>query len=129
INTSASVDHECTIGNAAHVGPGVRLAGRVCVGDGAWIDIGATVLNEIRIGAGAVIGAGSLVTKDVPDGMVAYGVPARLVHSVRPQVWKETVPTTRTPTGAVSGRARTTRQILDYLQALHWKEKRSSGSA
>ena len=80
VNTSASVDHECVIEDAAHISPGVRLAGRVTVGRAAWIGMGATILPRVRIGADSEIGAGSLVLRDVPDGMVAFGSPARVVR-------------------------------------------------
>jgi acetyltransferase EpsM len=78
INTSASVDHECVIGDGAHIGPGANLGGRVIVGSGAWVGIGASVKDKVRIGAGAVVGAGSVVVRDIPDGVVAYGCPARV---------------------------------------------------
>jgi UDP-perosamine 4-acetyltransferase len=77
INTSASVDHDCRIGEAAHVAPGVVLAGRVEVGKLAWVGIGAVVIDGVRIGEGALIGAGALVLRDVASDVVAYGVPAK----------------------------------------------------
>jgi acetyltransferase EpsM len=83
VNTAATVEHDCTIGDGAHVCPGVHLAGNVVVGDAAWIGIGAIVLNGVRIGAGSTVGAGSVVTRDVPEGVVAFGNPARVVRSVR----------------------------------------------
>ena len=43
VNTGASVDHECVIGDAVHLAPGARLAGRVTVGEAAWVGIGAVV--------------------------------------------------------------------------------------
>ena len=82
INTSASVDHECVIGDAAHIGPGAHLAGRVVVGQAAQIGIGATVIDRIHIGSGAIVGAGAVVVKDIPDHVVAYGVPARIRRMV-----------------------------------------------
>ncbi|MGC4074616.1 MAG: NeuD/PglB/VioB family sugar acetyltransferase, partial [Nibricoccus sp.] len=42
VNTAAVIDHECVVGVAAHVAPGVRLAGRVRVRDEAFVGIGAT---------------------------------------------------------------------------------------
>lgn len=81
INTSASIDHECIIDDAAHICPGVRLAGRVRVGRAAHIGIGATVVERIHIGDGAVIGAGAVVINDILAHVVAYGVPAKVRKS------------------------------------------------
>jgi UDP-N-acetylbacillosamine N-acetyltransferase len=84
VNTCASVDHDCRVEDGAHVCPGVRLAGNVVVGRAAWVGIGATVVDHTRIGSGAIIGAGAVVVDDMPDGIVARGVPARVVRKFRP---------------------------------------------
>jgi UDP-N-acetylbacillosamine N-acetyltransferase len=84
VNTCASVDHDCRVEDGAHVCPGVRLAGNVFVGRAAWVGIGATVVDRTRIGSGAIIGAGAVVVDDMPDGVVARGVPARVIRTVRP---------------------------------------------
>jgi acetyltransferase-like isoleucine patch superfamily enzyme len=49
---------------------------------GAQIGVNVTVLPYIVIGEYALIGAGSVVTRNVPDGAVAYGNPARVVGTV-----------------------------------------------
>ncbi|HEV2720210.1 MAG TPA: acetyltransferase [Thermoanaerobaculia bacterium] len=81
INTGATVDHDCVLGEGVHVSPGAHLAGGVRVGDCAWIGIGAAVADGRTIGRGAWIGAGAAVVADIPDDVVAYGVPARVVRS------------------------------------------------
>jgi UDP-2-acetamido-3-amino-2,3-dideoxy-glucuronate N-acetyltransferase len=48
---------------------------------GASIGSGATILCGVTIGAGATVGAGSVVTKDVPDGAVVAGNPARVLRA------------------------------------------------
>ncbi|MFC4768239.1 acetyltransferase [Effusibacillus consociatus] len=79
INTKASVDHDCVIGEHAHLAPGVTLSGGVHVGDGVHIGTGATVIQGVRIGNNSIIGAGALVLKEVPEGVTVVGVPAKEV--------------------------------------------------
>lgn len=82
VNTAATVDHHCDIGDGVHIAPGVHLGGRVTVGAGAWVGIGAVVRNGVTIGEGAIVGAGAVVVEDIPPRVVAYGVPARVVRSL-----------------------------------------------
>jgi UDP-N-acetylbacillosamine N-acetyltransferase len=80
VNTCASVDHECILGDGVHVGPGAHLAARVTVGTATFIGVGCAIRDRVRIGSQCVIGAGSTVVRDVPDGVVAYGSPVRVVR-------------------------------------------------
>lgn len=77
VNTGASIDHECQLGEGVHLCPGVRLAGCVEIGDFATLYTGAIVIPRIKIGEGAVIGAGAVVIRDVPPYTVVVGNPAR----------------------------------------------------
>ena len=81
INTRASVDHDCFIADFAHVAPGATLGGNVQVGTASMIGLGANVIHGLVIGANTVIGAGSTVTRDVPDNVVAFGSPARVLRT------------------------------------------------
>ena len=77
VNTNASIDHDCGVGEFVHVAPGATIGGGVTIGDLAFVGIGATVLPGITIGAGAMVGAGAVVIADVPPGATVVGVPAR----------------------------------------------------
>jgi acetyltransferase-like isoleucine patch superfamily enzyme len=48
----------------------------------AQIGINATILPYITIGRDSIVGAGAVVTRDIPDGIVAYGNPAVAVREV-----------------------------------------------
>lgn len=82
VNTNASVDHECILGAGGHIAPGATLCGCVAVGENTLIGAGSVVLPRIRIGANVVVGAGSVVTRDVPDSVVIFGNPARIIKTV-----------------------------------------------
>lgn len=70
---------------------------RISIGDGAWIGAGAIVLEGVTVGRGAVVAAGAVVRQDVPAGMVAAGMPARLIRSRRGDAWPVAVPAASRP--------------------------------
>ncbi len=48
----------------------------ISIGDGTWVGGSATILPGVSIGKCSIIAGGAVVTKDVPDGVLAAGVPA-----------------------------------------------------
>jgi sugar O-acyltransferase (sialic acid O-acetyltransferase NeuD family) len=77
INRNASVHHDCTIGKFCEIAPNVLLLGKVTIGDLTIIGAGAVVLPGVVVGSNCIIGAGSVVTKDVKDGQIVKGIPAK----------------------------------------------------
>ncbi|KAA5533370.1 N-acetyltransferase [Taibaiella lutea] len=52
------------------------------VSEGVSIGSNATIMCGITIGKGSIIGAGSVVTKDVPEGVIVAGNPAKILKSI-----------------------------------------------
>ena len=81
INTKASVGHDVKIGDYSTIAPGATIAGNTTIGTLSTIAMGANVIHKLKIGNGTVIGAGSTVIRDIPDGVLAYGLPAKVIRS------------------------------------------------
>jgi carbonic anhydrase/acetyltransferase-like protein (isoleucine patch superfamily) len=72
-------DLPTVIGENVVVGHGAMLEG-CTIEDGALIGMGAIVLQHARVGAGAMVAAGAVVAEreEIPAGVLAAGVPARV---------------------------------------------------
>ena len=57
-------------------------AGEVVIGDNCFIGMNTTILKGVHIGKNCIIGANSLVNKDIPDGWVAAGNPAKPIMKI-----------------------------------------------
>jgi sugar O-acyltransferase (sialic acid O-acetyltransferase NeuD family) len=77
VNYNATIGHDTVLGDFVTVLPAANVAGAVTVGPAVTVGSNACVLQGLRIGPGATVGAGAVVTRDVPDGAVVVGVPAR----------------------------------------------------
>ena len=77
INTRASVDHDCQIGNHIHISPGSVLSGGVVVGENVHIGTGAVIIQGVQIGANSLVAAGAVVIQNVQNDLTVAGVPAR----------------------------------------------------
>jgi len=82
INTGASVDHETVVGDFVHIAPRATICGAVNIGKNTFIGANATVLPRITIGENSIIGAGAVVTKNIPQNVMAYGNPAKIIKKI-----------------------------------------------
>lgn len=57
----------------------LKTKGGIVIEDDVWLGFGVIVLDGVKIGKGAVIGAGAVLTRDIPEGAVAAGMPARVI--------------------------------------------------
>jgi maltose O-acetyltransferase len=60
-----------------------RSMAPVVVGNNVWIGTGASILPGVSIGENTIVGAGSVVTHSLPSGVLALGVPARIVRTLK----------------------------------------------
>jgi sugar O-acyltransferase (sialic acid O-acetyltransferase NeuD family) len=89
INTGSTIDHDSLVAAGAYVSPGVHTAGCVSIGVRAFVGVGAVIGPGVTIGGGSIVGAGSLVLRDVPEGVFAYGSPAKVVRRIEgPLDWR-----------------------------------------
>ena len=69
--------HDSRCGKCCHFSVGSIVSSYVVIGDFSDVTLGARVLEKVKIGNFAVVGSCALATKDVGDGEVVIGVPAR----------------------------------------------------
>ena len=61
---------------------GLEIAHPIEIGDDVWIGADVKVLSGVSIGRGSVIGAGSLITRSIPEGVIAFGNPCRVIREL-----------------------------------------------
>lgn len=60
----------------------IDMFGKIKVGSNVHIGTGVTVMPGVTIGSNCIVGVGAIVTRDIPDGSVAVGIPARVIETV-----------------------------------------------
>ena len=81
LNSGCIVEHDCVVEPYAHIAPGAVLCGGVKIGFGSHVGAGSVIREGISVGANSVVGAGSVVTKNIPDNVVAYGNPCKVIKT------------------------------------------------
>jgi acetyltransferase EpsM len=84
VNTNASVDHDTIVGDFAHVSAGATVGARAHIGAESLIALGASVISGMTVGARTIIAGGAVVVAPIPEGVVAFGVPARIRPGRKP---------------------------------------------
>ena len=79
INTCASVDHDCQVGDYLHIAVGARICGTVRLEDDSWIGAGAVIIQGLSVCAGCMIGAGAVVVDSITEKGTYVGIPAKKV--------------------------------------------------
>lgn len=82
--TGAQVDHDCIMNDFSSISAGSITGGKVEIGECTAVTLGVTIIDRVKIGANSVIGSGSLVLNDVPDNVLVYGSPAKIIKKREP---------------------------------------------
>lgn len=61
---------------------GLEIAFPITVGSDVWIGANVSVLPGVSIGNNTIIGAGSVVNKNIPDGVIAAGIPCKVIRKI-----------------------------------------------
>lgn len=76
-NLAVTVGHDSVMGDYNVFNPGVAVSGNVVIGNTNLFGVHSSIRQGIRIGSNNVLGMGGVLLKDMPDGEVWMGIPAK----------------------------------------------------
>lgn len=82
INENSCISHDSIIGKHSQIAGMTAINGNCKIGNTVYIATNVSVKEGTSIGRNSVIGMGAVVSKDVPDNVVAIGIPARFVKII-----------------------------------------------
>lgn len=80
VNTGSQINHDNVVADHVYIASGVILSGGVRVKENTLLDDGVIITLGCIVGANCIVGAGAVVTKDIPDNVIAYGAPCKVVR-------------------------------------------------
>jgi sugar O-acyltransferase (sialic acid O-acetyltransferase NeuD family) len=84
INASSVLGHNSVIEEFSLFSTGSVSGGKVLLKKFSSVTVGVVIIDRITVGENTVVGSGAIVLKDLPDNVVAYGVPAKVIRTREP---------------------------------------------
>jgi sugar O-acyltransferase (sialic acid O-acetyltransferase NeuD family) len=82
VNLNCTIGHDVEIEDYVNLSPHCTISGHVHIKKGADLGSAVSVLPGVTIGENSIIGAGAVVVKDIPDNVVAVGIPAKVIKEI-----------------------------------------------
>tara|TARA_B100000900_G_scaffold378632_1_gene362955 strand:+ start:305 stop:712 length:408 start_codon:yes stop_codon:yes gene_type:complete len=79
IEDNVQIGSHCSIYSISTID---NTSGKIYLKNNCRIGSHTTILPGVSVGKNSVVGAHSLVNKDIPDNVVAYGVPAKVIKKL-----------------------------------------------
>ncbi len=79
IEDNVQIGSHCSIYSVSTID---NKTGKVYLKNSSRIGSHSTILPGVTIGKNSIIGAHSLVIDDIPDGVIAFGVPAKVIRKI-----------------------------------------------
>jgi len=84
INPGCTISHDSTLSDFCYISPGCNLTGNVVLDVGVSLGANVSVIPGKKVGAWSVVGAGAVVISDIPERVVAAGVPCEIKKEYDP---------------------------------------------
>lgn len=80
VQSYVRVGHDIQVGAHSVLSSNVGIGGGTNIGEDTYIALGAMVRDGLVVGSNTVVGMGAMVSRDIPDGVIALGNPARVMR-------------------------------------------------
>ena len=82
INTNTTIGHDAIIKDYCTVTATVKITGNTVLNEGVFMGTAAIMIPGVTIGSWTTIGAGAVVINDIPEKVVAVGMPAKAIKNI-----------------------------------------------
>jgi len=79
---NAFIGHDTTVGDFVSISNNSAVGSMITIGDGSHLGTNCSIRERVQIGASAIVGIGAVVLKDVGEGEIAVGNPAKIIGNV-----------------------------------------------